>query len=277
VRDAAIAENAADRVLADPFGKAFPSLTARLVHGAQLFNASCARCHSAGNAGMWTNEDMHPISAAGGSEPTGRFFSPTVWQRRTQSIRTAILENLFWVQRRGLLSDGHIVGTAPDNMDGLELLVHPDRCQAPLDADGSVDLARASDLYKRLYTIRQGADHSFRVPGAGMRFESSTRFGEKPGVTEQIPAPKPDRIVTEPEARFVERHAYFTKLDDGYYYWDYQKMRREYGILEFGLNPKDRRNASRIGGLPAAPHPWCLPTGSSQTDIDDLVMFLLTL
>src|SRR5262249_25496535 len=27
VRDAAIAENAADRVLADPFGKAFPSLT----------------------------------------------------------------------------------------------------------------------------------------------------------------------------------------------------------------------------------------------------------
>jgi hypothetical protein len=277
VRDAAIAENAADRVLADPFGKAFPSLTARLVHGAQLFNASCARCHSAGNVGMWTNEDMHPISAAGGSEPTGRFFSPTVWQRRTQSIRTASLENLFWVQRRGLLSDGHIVGASPDNMDGLELLVHPDRCQAPLDADGGVDLARASDLYKRLYTIRQGAEHSFRVPGAGMRFESSTRFGEKPGVAEQIPAPKPDRVVTEPEARFVERHAYFTKLDNGYYYWDYQKMRREYGILEFGLDPKDPRNALRIGGLPAAPHPWCLPTGSSQTDIDDLVMFLLTL
>ena len=84
-------------------------------------------------------------------------------------------------------------------------------------------------------------------------------------------------MVTEPEARFVERHAYFTKLDDGYYYWDYQKMRREYGVLEFGLDPKNPRNASRIGGLPAAPHPWCLPTGSSQTDIDDLVAFLLTL
>ena len=277
VRDAAIAQNAADPALADPFAKEFPSLAGRLAHGAQLFKGSCARCHSPGNAGLWTNEDMHPISAAGGSEPTGRFFSPTVWQRRTQSIRTAILENLFWVERRGLLSDGHIVGNAPDNMDGLELLVHPDRCQAPLIADGSVDLARASDLYKRLYTIRQGADHSFRVPSAGMRFELYTRFGESPGVEQQILAPKPDRVVTGPEARFVERHAYFTKLDDGYYYWDYQKMRREYGILEFGLDPQDPQNAPRIGRLPAAPHPWCLPAGSTQTDIDDLVIFLLTL
>ncbi len=277
MRDAAIGETSSDRALADPFAKEFPSLAGRLVHGAQLFKGSCARCHSPGNAGLWTNEDMHPISAAGGNEPTGRFFSPTVWQRRTQSIRTAILENLFWVQRRGLLSDGHIVGDAPDNMDGLELLVHPDRCQAPLNADGSVDLARASDLYKRLYTIRHGADHSFRIPSAGMRFELYTRFGEKPGAEQQILAPKPDRMVTEPEARFVERHAYFTKLDDGYYYWDYQKMRREYGVLEFGLDPKDPQNASRIGGLPAAPHPWCLPTGSSPADIDDLVIFLLTL
>ena len=277
VRDAAIAQNAADPALADPFAKEFPSLVGRLAHGAQLFKGSCARCHSPGNAGLWTNEDMHPISAAGGSEPTGRFFSPTVWQRRTQSIRTAILENLFWVERRGLLSDGHIVGNAPDNMDGLELLVHPDRCQAPLIADGSVDLARASDLYKRLYTIRQGTDHSFRVPSAGMRFELYTRFGESPGVEQQILAPKPDRVVTGPEARFVERHAYFTKLDDGYYYWDYQKMRREYGILEFGLDPQDPQNAPRIGRLPAAPHPWCLPAGSTRTDIDDLVIFLLTL
>ena len=277
MRDAAIAANSPDRALADPFAKQFPSLAGRLAQGAQSYKASCARCHSPGNAGMWTNEDMHPISAAGGSEPTGRFFSPTVWQRSTQSIRTAILENLFWVQQRGLLSDGHIVGNAPDNMDGLDLLVRPDRCQAPLNADGSVDLARASDLYKRLYTIHRGNDHSFRIPGAGMRFELYTRFGKKPGVEQQILAPKTDRMVTEPEARFVERHAYFTKLDDGYYYWDYQKMRQQYGILEFGLDPKDPRNASRIGGLPAAPHPWCLPTGASQTDIDNLVIFLLTL
>jgi hypothetical protein len=37
---------------------------------------------------------------------------------------------------------------------------------------------------------------------------------------------------------------YFTKLDDGYYYWNYQKMRREYGILEFGLDPKDPQNTA---------------------------------
>lgn len=110
-----------------------------------------------------------------------------------------------------------------------------------------------------------------------MRFELYTRLGERPGVLQQIPAPKPDRMVTEPEARFVERHAYFTELADGYYYWDYQKIRREYSILEFGLDPKDPQNTTRIGGLPATPHPWCLATGSSQTDIDDLVMFLLTL
>jgi hypothetical protein len=277
VGDAAIAGNGAERALADPFARQFPSLAGHIVHGAQLFRASCARCHSPGNAGLRTNEDMHPISAAGGSEPTGRFFSPTVWQRSTQSIRTAILENLFWVQRRGVLSDGHIVGNAPDNMDGLELLVHPDRCRAPLNPDGSVDLTRASDLYKRLYTIRQGNDHSFRVPSAGMRFELSTRFGQTPGVLQQIPAPKPDRMVTEAEGRFVGRHAYFTKRDDGYYYWDYQKMRREYGILEFGLDPKNPNDAVRIGGLPAAPHPWCLQAGASANDIDDLVIFLLTL
>jgi hypothetical protein len=276
LRDAAITETT-ERALAEPFAQQYPKLAARVVHGGELFKSSCARCHSPGNAGLWTNEDMHPISAAGGSEPTGRFFSPTVWQRRTQSIRTAILENLFWVQQRGLLSDGHIVGNATDNMDGLDLLVRPDRCQAPVNGDGSVDLAHASDLYKRLYTIRQGTDHSFRIPGAGMRFELYTRFGEKPRVEQQILAAKADRIVTEPEARFVERHAYFTKLDDGYYYWDYQKMRREYGILEFGLDPKDPKNSSRIGGLPAAPHPWCLPEGSPQTDVDDLVVFLLTL
>jgi hypothetical protein len=105
------------------------------------------------------------------------------------------------------LSDGHIVGGAPDNMNGLELLAHPDRCQAPLNADGGVDLARASDLLQATYTIRQGADHSFRVPCAGMRFELYTRFGTRPGVEQQILVPKPDRMVTGPETRFVERHA----------------------------------------------------------------------
>ena len=278
MRDAAIAAPGGEAGPSDAFSQRFSDLAGHIAHGAKLFRDSCARCHAPGNAGTWTNEDMHPISAAGGSEPTGRFFSPTIWQRRTQSIRTAILENLFWVQQRGLLSDGHVVSDAPDNMDGLDTLVRPERCQAPTAADGSVDLSKASDLYKKLYTIHEGADHSFRIPSAGMRFAFYTRFGPaRTGVLQEIVAPNADRRVREEEDRFVARHAYFTKMDDGYYYWDYQKMRREYGILEYGLDPNDLKNRARIGGLPAAPHPWCMPSGSSQADIDDLVVFLLIL
>ena len=111
-----------------------------------------------------------------------------------------------------------------------------------------------------------------------MHFELYTRLaGKEPGVLQQIAAPDPNRRVSEEEDRLVARHAYFTKMDDGYYYWDYQKMRREYGILEFGLDPKDPKSRPSIGGLPATPHPWCMPNGSSQADIDDLVVFLLTL
>jgi hypothetical protein len=277
IRDAAVADPGGTRALAEPFAQRFPELARHIVTGSQVFAGSCQRCHAAANVGTWTNEDMQPISAAGGAEPVGRFFSPTTWQRQVQSIRTAILQNLFWVQRRGLLSDGHVVGSAPDNMDGLETLVDPARCQAPLNADGSVDLDHATGLYRRLYTIHQGADHSFRIPSAGMRFEYNTRFGDPAYMMKQVVAAKPDRVVTEPEGRLVERHAYFTKLDDGYYYWDYQKMRREYGKLEFGLNPADPAQRQRMGGLPAAPHPWCLPAGASRQTIDDLVTFLLTL
>ena len=87
----------------------------------------------------------------------------------------------------------------------------------------------------------------------------------------------PGRKVSDQEALFVSRHAYFTKGDDGYYYWDYQKMRLQYGILEYGLDPAKAQDRERIGGLPAALHPWCMPDGSPQADIDDLVAFLLTL
>jgi hypothetical protein len=96
-------------------------------------------------------------------------------------------------------------------------------------------------------------------------------------VLQQVAAPDGGRKVTDEEARFVARHAYFSKRDDGYYYWDYQKMRRDYGILEYGLDPAVPAVRAQIGGLPAAPHPWCMPDPSSQADIDDLVAFLLTL
>lgn len=277
LRDAAFADPTGEAARNDPFGRRYPALAERIVEGAASFRQSCARCHAAGNLGTWTNEDMHPISASGGAEPVGRYFSPTLWNRRTQAIRTAILQNLYWVQRRGLLSDGHVRNGVVENMDGLELLVRPERCQAPVREDGSVDLGQASDLYKRLYTIRTGSDHSFRVPGAGRRMEVVTRFGSNPGAFEQVPVAMQDRTVLPEEADFMERHAYFASRDDGYLYWNYQKMRREYGMLEFGLDPEDSEDSKRIGGLPATPHPWCVEEGADQAEIDNLVMFLLTL
>ena len=49
----------------------------------------------------------------------------------------------------------------------------------------------------------------------------------------------------------------------------HEKMRREYGSLKHGLDPNDRIRGS------AEPHPWRMPSGSSQADLDDLVGFLL--
>jgi hypothetical protein len=102
-------------------------------------------------------------------------------------------------------------------------------------------------------------------------------YSRTTGVLQEVVSPDPARKVSAAEALFVARHAYFTKGDDGYFYWDYQKMRLSYGILEYGLDPANPQQRGRIGGLPAAPHPWCMPAGSSQADIDDLVVFLLTL
>jgi hypothetical protein len=96
-------------------------------------------------------------------------------------------------------------------------------------------------------------------------------------VLQEIAAPSADRRVREEEDRFGARHVYCTKMDGGYYYWDYQKIRREYSRLEYGLAPNDLKSRARIGGLAATLHPGCMPGGSSQTDIDELVVFLLML
>ena len=53
--------------------------------------------------------------------------------------------------------------------------------------------------------------------------------------------------------------------DPDNYYWDYQKMRREYGPDELGTPGPI--------GMPAAPHPWCSQTAS---DIDPTVEYVLT-
>jgi hypothetical protein len=77
-----------------------------------------------------------------------------------------------------------------------------------------------------------------------------------------------DDPVGQARNRFVERHAYFTTLasDPAHYYYDYQRMRREYGPAELGT-------AAPIG-MPAAPHPWC---AGSAREVPDLLLYLLTL
>ena len=68
--------------------------------------------------------------------------------------------------------------------------------------------------------------------------------------------------------RFVERHKYFSMRagDSDYYYWDFQKMRTQYGPDEMGT--------SAPIGMPATPHPWC---AKSASDVANLVQYLLTL
>jgi hypothetical protein len=67
---------------------------------------------------------------------------------------------------------------------------------------------------------------------------------------------------------FIEKHKYFSEVswDQDHYYWDYQKMRAEFGPDEMGT-------ASAIG-LPATPHPWC---ASSTDEVADLTQYIMTL
>jgi hypothetical protein len=81
------------------------------------------------------------------------------------------------------------------------------------------------------------------------------------------PSSGPDDVGAQ-RNRFIERHKYFVTVpwDPDHYYWDYQAMRAEWGPDEIG-------SPAPIG-MPAAPHPWC---ASSQAEVDDLVLYLLTL
>lgn len=146
----------------------------------------------------------------------GSYFSPTLFQMQSQSIRTSILRDLYWVAPRGLLHDGHV--------KSLRDLVDPDRCR------------EGSALYDRYYTLHEG---TFRIPKGNAE-----------------------------EERALRKFAYFSDVpwDEKHLYWDYQKMRREFGPREFGVTP--------ARPLPAAPHPWCV---ENVTEIDDLILYLLTL
>ena len=52
-----------------------------------------------------------------------RFFAPTDYQKERQAISTTWLRDLYFVQHRGLLSDGH-VRNLEDLVDGVEHVQH---------------------------------------------------------------------------------------------------------------------------------------------------------
>jgi hypothetical protein len=205
--------------------------------GKVLFDRDCGSCHS-DKLGANTNERMFRL------DQVGRFFAPTVYQRDLQAIRATFLRDEYWVESRGLLSDGHV--------RNLEDLVNPDRCTT------------GTALYNQYYTL-----HAPVRPA--------------PGTPDQ-PTPVPDlnrkgdvfRVYRSGKSwgkgaqrdLFIERHKYFVTVpgDSNYFYWDYQKMRSEYGPDELGT--------SAPIGMPAAPHPWCT---QQQSDILPLVEYVLTL
>lgn len=217
---------------------AYPEVKQRLGNGRTTFEKHCASCHQ-DQVGLFTNERMIPL------HEVGRFFEPTVYHREMQSIRVSFLNDLYWVQHRGLLSDGHV--------RSIEDLVHPDRCK------------EGSDLYDRYYTIHPPAAS---LPSAGPDFAAPIAQENPRGDVFRVLRSTDGSAGGQAQNTFVERFRYFSKVsaDPGHYYWDYQKMRKEYGPWELG-------SAEPIG-LPAAPHPWC---AKSADEVADLVLYLSSL
>jgi cytochrome c553 len=217
----------------------YPAVVSAVNAGKASFTQACASCHG-DKLGANTNEKMIPLNEV------GRFFAPSDFQRKQQSIRATFLRNLYWVSSRGLLTDGHV--------RNLEDLVNPDRC------------TEGSALYKQYYTLHAPARPALGTADQPAVFPDLNRKGD---VFRIYKAKKKNIFDTTSDARnlFVERHKYFVTVagDADYYYWDYQKMRREFGP-ELG--------AAGPIGLPASPHPWCAKTSG---EVGNLVQYLLTL
>ncbi len=215
--------------------QAYGGVKAAVDRGKAIFQRDCGSCH-ADDLMMHTNEDMFRL------DEVGRFFAFTDYQRKMQSIRVGFLHNMYWVQHRGLLSDGHV--------RNLEDLVNPDRCR------------EGSDLYNNYYTIHEPSP--LGNPGADFptAFPPHNQRGDVFRVYKSAGTDGAARN------RFVERHKYFVEVpwDTEFYYWDYQKFRAEYGVAELGSDEPI--------GLPAAPHPWCT---QNKQDISDLMHYILTL
>jgi hypothetical protein len=206
--------------------------------GKLAYDRDCGSCHN-DNVGANSNERMFRL------DEVGRFFAPTIYQKDQQAIRVAYLRDMYWVQSRGLLSDGHV--------RNLEDLVSPDRC------------TEGSPLYNQYYTLHAPVRPALGSPDQPAAWPDLNRKGDVFRVYRNT-----EYSATDPSTqrnRFIERHKYFTKVswDNENYYWDFQKMRREYGPGEMGT-------AAPIG-LPATPHPWC---AANNGDVAALVQYVLT-
>jgi hypothetical protein len=218
--------------------QAYPGVVSAVGAGQTAFNRDCGSCHT-DKLGANSNERMIPLNQV------GRFFAPTIYQRQQQAIRVGFLHDLYWVQSRGLLSDGHV--------RNLEDLVNPDRC------------TQGSALYNQYYTLHTAARPA---PGSLDQPTPTPDYNRK-GDVFRVPVTASTLPLDTGWQRnlFIERHKYFTKpaFDTANYYWDYQKMRANYGPDEMGT-------AAPIG-MPAAPHPWC---AASAGDIAGEVEYSLT-
>ena len=217
----------------------YADVSAAVNRGKATYERDCSSCHSDG-LGANTNEKMVRL------DEVGRFFTPTIYQKETESVRATFLRDLYWTQHRGLLSDGHV--------RNLEDLVSPQRCTP------------GSNLYNNYYTLHAPVRPNVGGPDHVTPFPDLNRKGDVFRVPKSKYLTKLDKGYK--RNLFIERHKYFVSVpwDKDHYYWDYQKMRAEYGPDEMGT-------AEPIG-MPAAPHPWC---AQNSAEVDDLVQYLLTL
>lgn len=219
--------------------QSYPGVVAAVNQGKTSFDAACGNCHQ-DNLGAHTDENMIPLNQV------GHFFAPSLYQQETQSIRVGYLRDMYWTQHRGLLSDGHV--------RNLEDLVNPDRCTT------------GTELYNQYYTLHPPVVPALGGPDFPAPYPAANRKGDVfrvPKSQSTTPGDSADQ-----RNLFIERHKYFVEVpwDSEYYYWDYQKLRAEYGPDELG--------APAPIGFPAAPHPWCANSGA---EVENLVQYILTL
>ena len=119
-----------------------------------------------------------------------------------------------------------------------------------------VDPARCTEgtaLYARYYTLHPPADPGPAGPDFPAPYPVTGRRGDVFRVARSASVFPDDEAAR--GNRFIERHRYFVTVpwDTDYYYWDYQKMRSEYGPLSSERRSPLACRLLRTRGAPASP------------------------